>query len=68
MILGVALTALATQAVSVLTGMRDDIKALITRMDDEAEARHELSERVLILETEHRSSTCRRTHSTGAVS
>ncbi len=60
LVLGVLLSGLGSQVVSILSGMRSDIKALISRLDDEAEARHELSERVLILETEHRTASCHR--------
>ena len=63
-VLGILLTAQVTQLLNALKGMRADIQSLIKRLDDEADARHELSERVLVLETEHRAGVCR--HKAGA--
>ena len=57
-VLGVALTALATQGITILSGMRTDIKDLITRLDNEANARHELTQRVTVLETKHEAASC----------
>ena len=58
MTIGVLLTALTTVSVSTLSGMRGDIKDMLKRMDEEAEARQDLSERLLVLETEHKNRHC----------
>lgn len=59
LVLGVLLTGLATSAVSTLSGMRQDIKDMLKRMDNEAEARQDLTQRLIVLETEHRGCYCR---------
>lgn len=59
LVLGVLLTGLATSAVSTLSGMRQDIKDMLKRMDNESEARQDLTQRLIVLETEHRGCYCR---------
>ena len=58
-VLGVLLTALCTMGVNALTGMRGDIRNMLERMDNESNARQELTQRLIILETEHRGRHCR---------
>ena len=49
-VLGVLLTAISTMALAELFGLRDDIRRLFQKQEDESSARQELDKRVVRLE------------------